>query len=184
MKYLPSYDLCVTDMLRNHFDDIWYAVRWSRQPPEQPDGMSLEQYHWMLVDNFIANINEYRSRPFNPGNHLGADETVIWWYGLGGAFVDAGLPIYLVLECKPNNGGEIQNLAAIASGIMLHLKVVKSVTQEKVITATTATATADNNVAASKGEKGMQVLLEMTESWHHRNHLSPPGHTLHLSRRH
>ena len=40
-KYLPSYDLSATGMSCNRFDDIWYAVRWSRQPPEQPDGMSL-----------------------------------------------------------------------------------------------------------------------------------------------
>ena len=40
-KYLPSYDLRATGMSCNRFDDIWYAVRWSRQPPEQPDGMSL-----------------------------------------------------------------------------------------------------------------------------------------------
>ena len=42
--------------------------------------------------------------------HLKADETVVQWYGKGGAFVDAGLPMYLALECKPDNGGEIQNL--------------------------------------------------------------------------
>ena len=38
-KYLPSYDLRATGMSRNRFDDIWYAIRWSRQPPEQPHGM-------------------------------------------------------------------------------------------------------------------------------------------------
>jgi hypothetical protein len=31
--------------------------------------------------------------------------------------------MYLALERKPDNGGEIQNLADVASGIMLHLKV-------------------------------------------------------------
>jgi hypothetical protein len=43
-KYLPSYDLCATGMLRNCFHDIWYAVRWSCQPPKQPDNMPSEQY--------------------------------------------------------------------------------------------------------------------------------------------
>ena len=82
-KYLPSYDLRVTSMSRNRFDDIWYAARWSRQPPEQPHGMLSEQYRWMLVDGFVANINKYRTRTFVPGGHLEADESMICWYGVG-----------------------------------------------------------------------------------------------------
>jgi hypothetical protein len=68
-----------TDMLHNRFDDIWYAVRWSYsyQPFEQPDGMSSERYCWMLVNNFIANINKYRKRTFVPGGHLEPNKTVI-----------------------------------------------------------------------------------------------------------
>jgi hypothetical protein len=73
-----------------HLDDIWYAVRWSRQPPEQPDGMSLERYQWMLVEDFAAIYNDYRQRTFVPGGHLEANTTVFRWYGKGGAFVDAG----------------------------------------------------------------------------------------------
>jgi hypothetical protein len=94
-------------MSRNRFDDIWYAVRWSRQPPEQPDGMLSERYRWMLIEDFVANYNKYRQRTFVPGGHLEADETVVRWYGKGGAFVDAGLPMNLALERKPDNGGEI-----------------------------------------------------------------------------
>ena len=125
-KYLPSYNLRATGMSRNRFDDIWYAVRWSRQPPEQPHGMSSEQYRWMLVDDFVANINEYRARTFVPGGHLEADESMIRWYGVGGSFVDAGIPHYAAIERKPDNGAEIQNLADVLSGIMLQLKIVKS----------------------------------------------------------
>ena len=76
-KYLPSYDLCAMGMSRNRFNDIWYAIRWSRQPPEQPRGMPSEQYRWMLVNNHDANINEYPARTFVPGNQLKADEMVI-----------------------------------------------------------------------------------------------------------
>jgi hypothetical protein len=46
---------------------------------------------------------------------------VIRWYGIRGTFVDAGLPMYLALECKPNNGVKIQNLANVASGIMFFI---------------------------------------------------------------
>ncbi len=85
LKYLPSYNLHATGMLRNRFEDIWYAVRWSCQPPEQPHGMLLEQYRWMLFNNFVANINEYRARTFVPGGHLEANESMICWYGVGGS---------------------------------------------------------------------------------------------------
>ena len=97
-KYLPSYDLCVMVMSRNRFDNIWYAVRWSQL---------LEQYRWMLVNNFVTNINKYCARTFVPGNHLEADKTVIQWYGVGGTFVDAGFPMHRALKRKPNNVGKI-----------------------------------------------------------------------------
>jgi hypothetical protein len=86
-------------------------------------------------------------------------------------FVDAVLPIYLALEHKPDNGGEIQNLANITLGIMLRLKVVKRAIEEKGIAATTATGMDDNNNATNEGEKGMQVLLELMEPWHHSSRL-------------
>ncbi len=84
--------------------------------------------------------------------------------------MDAGLPMYLALERKPDNGGEIQNLADITSGIMLHLKVVKSTNKEKATAAAAAAnAIADNDkiATANKAGKGTQVLLELTEPWHH-----------------
>jgi len=43
--------------------------------------------------------------------------------------------MYLALERKPDNGGKIQNLADVASEIMLHLKIVKSAKEEKAIAA-------------------------------------------------
>ena len=125
----------------------------------------------MLVNNFIDNINKYRSRTFDPSNHLKADETVIRWYGVGGTFVDTGLPMCLALECKPDNGGKIQNLADVASGIMLHLKVVKLAKEEKVISTDAVAANEDeddgNDAAANEGGKGTRVLLKLTEPWHH-----------------
>jgi hypothetical protein len=94
--------------------------------------------------------------------------------------VDAGLPIYLALERKPDNGGEIQNLADVASGIMLHLKVVKSANEEKAIAvAAAADAIADDDdiTAADEAGKGTQVLLladgAVASFWspHHRRRL-------------
>jgi hypothetical protein len=82
--YLLSHNLNAMGMSRNCFKEIWYTVQWSRQPPEQPVGMSSEQYRWMLVDNFVENINAYCQRTYFPGNHLEADKTVIRWYGARG----------------------------------------------------------------------------------------------------
>ena len=73
--------------------------------------------------------------------------------------------MYLALERKPNNSGEIQNLADVASGIMLRLKIVKSAAEEKAVFA----AAADDEITANKGGKGTQVMLELTEPWHHSN---------------
>jgi hypothetical protein len=125
----------------------------------------------MLVDSFVANINKYRSRLFYPSKHLKADETITRWYGVGGVFVDAGLPMYLVLERKLDNGSKIQNLADIASRIMLRLKVVKSTNEEKAIATATATGTDNDDDAANEGGKGTQVILELTEPWHHSDRL-------------
>ena len=136
--------------------------------------MLSEQYRWMLVNNFVANINGYCTRTFVPGGHLEADETVVQWYGVGGAFIMTGLPMYLALERKPDNGGEIQNLADIALRIMMRLKIFKSANEEKAIAAAAAAdaIAADNNIAAADdSRKGTQVLLELMELWHHSSRL-------------
>jgi hypothetical protein len=96
-KFLPPYNLCATGMSCNCFDNIWNGVRWYYQPPKQPDGMLSERYCWMLVNNFITNINKYRKKTFVPGGHLEAYEMVIQLYGIGGAYLDTGLLIYLAL---------------------------------------------------------------------------------------
>jgi hypothetical protein len=127
--------------------------------------MSSEQYRWKLVNDFVANINEYCARTFVPGSHLEADESMIRWYGVGGSFIDAGIPHYAVIERKPNNGAEIQNLADVASGIMLRLKIVKSMAEEEAIAAAAADEDDDDDVAADEGGKGTRVLLELVYPW-------------------
>jgi hypothetical protein len=168
-EFLPSYNLCAMGLLRNCFEDIWYAVRWSQQPPKQPSGMSSEQYYWMLIDDFVANINRHCVSMFVPGNEVEDNETAIHWYGFGGAYMNKDLPMYLTLKRKPNNGRKIPNLADIALGIMLHLKIVKSTNEEKEITAATTKAIAakDDIATADNGREGTQMLLDLLEPWHH-----------------
>jgi hypothetical protein len=119
----------------------------------------------MLVDDFVANINNYRARTFVPGGHLEANESMIRWYGVGGSFVDAGIPHYAVIERKPDNGAKIQNLADVASGIMLRIKIIKSAAEEEVIAAAAADEDNDEDVAADEGGKGTRVLLELVYPW-------------------
>jgi len=65
-KYLPSYNLCATGMSCNCFDDICYAVRWSRQPPEKPHGMSSEQYHWIWLTTLSPTSTSIARRCSSP----------------------------------------------------------------------------------------------------------------------
>jgi hypothetical protein len=41
--------------------------------------------------------------------------------------------MYLALKCKPDNGTEIQNLANVALGIMIRLKIVRSAKEENAL---------------------------------------------------
>ena len=173
-EFLPTINLKGTGMTRNRFEDIWSAIRWSDQPPAQPEGMSSERYRWMLVDDFIANFNEHRQRTFVPGSHLEVDESIIRWYGMGGGYISAGLPMYVDLDRKPDSGGEIQNIADVESGIMLRLKIVKSATENKAIATedlAAAAADGDDDEMDESGGKGTKVLLELTEPWHNTGRL-------------
>jgi hypothetical protein len=91
---------------------------------------------------------------------------MIPWYGHGSNHINISLPHYIVMDCKPNNGGKIQNLADVSSGIMIFLKVVKSADKEKAIK---KDLELDPKEAAYG--KGTRVLLEMTKTWHGSYHL-------------
>ena len=99
---------------------------WSKQPAQRPEGMSSESYRWMLVEDFVLNINEHREDFFTPSFLLCADESISRWYGLGGHWINIGLPMYVAMDRKPEDGMEIQNACCAKSGIMCQLKLVKS----------------------------------------------------------
>ena len=48
------------------------------------------------------------------------------WCGLGGGWINMGLPMYIVIDRKHGNGCEIQNSACANSRVMLRLLIVKS----------------------------------------------------------
>ena len=81
----------------------------------------------MLIDDFVKHFNTYRADYFNPSDLICVDESMSRWYGQGGHWINHGLPQYVAIDRKPENGCEIQNSACGRSGVMLRLKLVKGV---------------------------------------------------------
>ena len=92
--------------------------------------MNTEQHWWKLVDDFVANFNNHRANYFNPSDTICVDESMSHWYGQGGHWINHGLPQYVAIVRKPENGCEIQQNCTSAcgrSGVMLCLKLVKGI---------------------------------------------------------
>ena len=79
----------------------------------------------MLVAGFVYKFNKHRGEVFFPGECICIDESMIWWYGMGGGWTNFGLPRYIAIDRKPEDGLEIQNIACIESWIMMQLNLVK-----------------------------------------------------------
>jgi hypothetical protein len=88
--------------------------------------MSHSSYRWMLVDSFVDRFNQHRVSNYIPSDQICVDESISRWYGHGGSWINKGLPEYIAIDRKPENGCEIQNAADGRSGIMIRLRLVKS----------------------------------------------------------
>jgi hypothetical protein len=97
-----------TGMSRQRFNDIWQCLCWSEQPPERPEGMSLQSYRWKRVDGFVARYNDHQSTAFKPSHMICVDKSISRWYGQGGNWINHGLPMYVAIDRKPENSCEIQ----------------------------------------------------------------------------
>ena len=115
-----------TGMSRDRYTEILRFLVWSHQPAERPRGISHEEWRWMLVEDHKSNFNDHRKQYFHPGWQLCVDESISRWYGLGGHWINMGLPMYVAMDRKPEDGLEIQNMCCALSGIMCRLKLVKS----------------------------------------------------------
>lgn len=129
-KYIPAPSFGKTGMSRDRFDDLWKCLRWSYQPSERPHEMTSEQYRWMLVDDFVNTFNEHRAATVQPSETICVDESISRWYGKGGHWINHGLPMYVSIDRKPENGCEIQSAACGQSGIMIRLKLVKTAEED------------------------------------------------------
>ena len=154
-KYIPAPSFDLTGMPRKRFDDLWMCIRFSEQPPNRPSDMTSEQYRWRLVDDFVKNFNEHRAQNFFPSDEICVDESMFRWYGQGGHWINHGLPMYVAIDRKPENGCEIQNAACGRSGVMIQLKIVKTAEEEN---ASAVTEDDGNN-------HGTNVLKFLVEPW-------------------
>jgi hypothetical protein len=160
-KYIPAPNFGRTGMCRRRFDELWRWMRFSDQPKERPEGMTSEQYRWRLIDDFVVAFNNHRAANIIPSEEICGDESISRWYGLGGHWINIGLPMYIAMDRKPDSGCEIQNCCDGKSGIMLRLKLVKSAEEEG------ANIAMDHNGLPH----GTSVLKFLVEPWAHTNRI-------------
>lgn len=152
--YIPAQMIGeTTGMSRNRFEEIWSCLTFSKVPDERPAGMSSAAYRWKHVDDFVDDFNRHRRNNFSPSEVICIDESMSRWYGIGGDWINDGVPHYMAIDRKvrrgrgryvaaacltiithmpslysllqPENGCEIQNAACGVTGIMMTLHIVK-----------------------------------------------------------
>ena len=114
-----------TGMQRGRFDAIWCCIRFSECPEERNSGIEIMNHQWMLLDDFIEAFNDYRVASYSPSDRIFVDESISRWYGLGGHWINIGLPNYVAMERKTDNICEIQDACDGRSKVMILLKLVK-----------------------------------------------------------
>ena len=133
-KYVPAANLGTrTGMSREQYDTIQQHMAWSFQPRQRPEGMSSETHRWMLVDGFVTRFNDHRKKYFMPTFIICVDESISRWYGLGGHWINMGLPMYVAIDRKPEDGCEIQNACCGKTGIMMQLRLVRTQAGERAV---------------------------------------------------
>jgi Transposase IS4 len=120
--YIPAPDFGITGITRARFRELRSAIRFSQQGDDTE--MSSSQHRWSLVQGFVDAINSHRKEQFDPSEMICVDESISRWYGLGGSWIDVGLPHYVAIDSKPDNGCELQTSACGQSGVMLRPKIV------------------------------------------------------------
>ena len=75
-------------------------------------------------------INEHRLERVTLSDLICVDESISRWYGLGGHWIDLGLPQYVAIDHKPENMCEIQDAACGRCSVMMRLELVTTAEEE------------------------------------------------------
>lgn len=144
-------------MPRRRFDLLWSSLTFSGGAPDaQPaPGLGSEQRRWARVNDFVESINAHRSSRVTPADTICVDESISRWYGQGGHWISRGLPMYVAIDRKPENGCEIQDAACGRSGLTLQLRIVTSAADQH------ANMTAEELA----GSHGTAVLMRLLRPW-------------------
>jgi Transposase IS4 len=115
----------------------------------------------MLIDDFINAFNDNRASHVIVSDRLCDDESFSRWYGMGGSYINIGLPCYISMDRKPEDGCEIWSCCDGRSGIMLQLKVVKSAEEKEL-----QEKEDDRDL-----NHGTKVLMDLVKPWKNSNRI-------------
>ena len=137
---------------RTRFDALFSCLAYSMQPDEDACLSSVE-HRWALINDFVEAFNDHRRRHVTPSERLCVDESMIRWYGIGGTWIDMGLPHYVSIDRKPEDGCKVQNIACGTTGIILKLEVVSTADDER------------RRAYEGTANHGTTVLRRLVEPW-------------------
>jgi Transposase IS4 len=110
----------------------------------------------MLVNDFVSAVNTHRRTVVTPSELICVDESIARWYGQGGHWIDLGLPDYVYIDRKPENGFEVPNAAYGRSGIMLNIRFVTTAEDEARWTA---------EIGDTELGHGTAILSQLVQPW-------------------
>jgi Transposase IS4 len=148
----------VHPMSKNRFEALMECLRFSHQPPTIPTGMNSAKYRWKLVDDFVECFNEHRATYFFPSDQICVDESFSRWYVQGGNWINEGIPHFVSMDWKPEDGCKIWSACDGRSGVMITLKLVKG--KKKLD---------EESTDEERFNQGTKVLLKLIEPWNESN---------------
>jgi len=123
---------------------------------------------WSRATPFVNAINAYRRQNVTPSESICVDESISRSYGLGGDWSQIGLPQYVAMEPKPENGCDIKKACCGSSGIILSSEIVQSAVDNQ------------NLTYESELLHGTTVLLRLVEQWFQTRRIVCTDSTSHL----
>ena len=123
-------------------------------------------HSYLFMQDFVDSFNNHRRKFFNPGSSLTVDESFAEWNGVGGSWINIGLPMYMSLDRKPHDGCEIQDAADGDSGVLLCWIIVKSPDEVAKQQREAPKPWHDFNIT-----HGGKVLISLVEPWLDTGHI-------------